>query len=796
MNRLELRTKKFDSFIIAVAVVFFLIIGVVSGMLLDKRLNENVSRRAVSELSTTAKEQAQLVEREIERQFIPLEFLAAYLSDGNAFLSEESRDMMDTLVETNTWCTVGYADLEGNATSYEGKSLGNIGQRAYFKEIADGSETQKVEYLSSTNIIAEPRFLFSVPVYEDGAITAVLFASKEVSVMEPILLSNGSAEENARVFVISEDGTILCANNTGHNHIAGDNFYSFHEQSGYTEGLSAEELRASIKEKAPKYFTCTHDVTEIISCCPTQKNNWAIIAAADKNALEIQYGANLKSVRIQVAVIMIAYGVLISFIVISGSLFLKKLLRVEREFRFEKTRNDIMMNEMGCELFIYDIHTKTITTDGVLHEKYGFDFEIPFQKIIEQQHAIHPEFNFERIQKAFTRAIATGEKQEIVFMLSFERELRWVKLTLIPYSVSGEKPTHVFGSFLNVSEEHEKFEKNAELLTNMPGGFHRCYLSGPIHVEYISNGLCELLGYTKDELDSIMVDGNYALAIYEEDRDRFDEFANRLASSPGVEVCEYRMMRKDGSLVSVSDTMESILAITGIMYGYSVVYDISSLASEIETLTDELEDAKVKNSLSQMQPHFLYNTLASIREIILVDPEYASELIVDFTTHLRACIKTMSSNDLIPFGQELDNIKAYANIEKMRLGEKLKVEYNISFDDFMIVPLSIQPIVENAIRHGIYERGAKGGTVSISAYRNDEEYVVCVKDDGIGFDYEKIKADVESGKRDSTGISSLVFRLEKMLDAKVEIISRIGCGTEVTVRVPMDKKISGGGENK
>ena len=381
-------------------------------------------------------------------------------------------------------------------------------------------------------------------------------------------------------------------------------------------------------------------------------------------------------------------------------------------------------------------------------------------------------------------------------MLSFEKELRWIKLTLIPHSVSGEKPTHVFGSFLNVSEEHEKFEKNAELLTNMPGGFHRCYLSDPIHVEYISNGLCELLGYTKDELDSIMVDGNYALAIYEEDRDRFDEFAYRLASRPGVEVCEYRMIRKDGTLVSVSDTMESILASTGIMYGYSVVYDITSLASEIETLTDELEDAKVKNSLSQMQPHFLYNTLASIREIILVDPEYASELIVDFTTHLRACIKTMSSNDLVPFCQELDNIKAYANIEKMRLGEKLKVEYSVACDDFMIVPLSIQPLVENAIRHGIYERGAKGGVVSISAYRNGEEYVVCVKDDGIGFDYEKMKAEVESGKRDSTGISSLVFRLEKMLNAKVEIISRIGCGTEVTVRVPMDKKISGGDEEK
>ncbi len=363
MKRLKSNAIKFDVFIITFSVIFFFVIGIASGVVLDKRLNENVSRRAVSELSTTAKEQAQLVEREIERQFIPLNFLAAYLGDGNAFITKETQNMIDTLVETNTWCTVGYADLEGNTISYEGENLGNISQRAYFREIADGSETQKVEYLSSTNMIAEPRFLFSVPVYEDGSITAVLFASKETSVMEPILLSNDNAENNARVFVISEDGTILCANNTGHNHIAGDNFYSFHEQSGYTEGLSAEELRASIKEKAPKNFTCTHDVTEIISCCPMQKNNWAIIASADKNALEVQYGANLKSVRIQVAVIMIAYGVLISFIMIQSFHRLSAgidAIRLVGEFQYPEEALEYAKNNT-VELAILDISMPGMT---------------------------------------------------------------------------------------------------------------------------------------------------------------------------------------------------------------------------------------------------------------------------------------------------------------------------------------------------------------------------------------------------------------------------------------------------
>ncbi|MCQ2512725.1 MAG: histidine kinase [Lachnospiraceae bacterium] len=796
MNKLRLMTKKFNFFIIAVAVVFFLIIGVISGMVLDKQINENMFRRTVSELNAMAKKQKRLVEHEIERQFISLEYLSANLRNNDVFVSEKTRSMINTLVEINKWCTVGYADLEGNTISYKGENLGNIGQRAYFKEIVDGSQIRKADYLSSTNMVEEPRFLFSVPVYKDGVVTAVLFASKEVSVMEPILLSNDNAADNANVFLVSGDGTILCANSTRYNYAVGDDYYSFLEKNGFAEDYFKDELLTSIREKKSGVFTYNHGIAEIISCCPIEINDWVIIVTADQKALEVQYGVNLKTIRKQVAIIMIAYGALLFFVLISGSFFLRKLSKSEYEYRIEKIRNDIMMNEMGCELFTYDIRTKAITTEGVLHEKYGFDFEIPINQLIEKQRPLHPECNFDRIMNAFKRAINTRENQEVEFMLLFERELRWIKLTLIPYSISGRKMTHVLGSFLNVSEEHTEFEKDAELLANMPGGFHRCYLSDPIHVEYISNGLCELLGYTKDELDSIMVDGNYALAIYEEDRGRFDQFAYRLANKPGVDICEYRMMRKDGSLVSVSDTMESILANNGIMYGYSVVYDISSLTSEIETLTDELENAKVKNSLSQMQPHFLYNALASIREIILVDPEYASELIVDFTTHLRACIKTMSSNNLIPFRQELDNIKAYVNIEKMRLGEKLKVEYNVACDDFMIVPLSIQPIVENAVRHGIYERGAKGGTVSISVYRNNEEYVVCVKDDGIGFDYEKMKEEVESGKRDSTGISSLVFRLEKMLKAKLEIMSAIGCGTEVTVRIPVVKNILEGDEEK
>lgn len=221
------------------------------------------------------------------------------------------------------------------------------------------------------------------------------------------------------------------------------------------------------------------------------------------------------------------------------------------------------------------------------------------------------------------------------------------------------------------------------------------------------------------------------------------------------------------------------------VHAFCIIHDITETYNnekELKTLVSELREAKIKNSTSQMQPHFLYNALASIREIILDDPQYASDLVYDFTTYLRACIRSMSNDNFVTFRQELDNIQAYVNIEKMRFGDKLKIEMDIEESDFKIVPLSIQPLVENAIRHGIYQRGSAGGTVTVKTFRDGDKVVIQVIDDGVGFDCKKVEEEIKSGERDSSGIENVKFRLGKMMNAKVEIESEPDKGTVVTVR--------------
>lgn len=208
-------------------------------------------------------------------------------------------------------------------------------------------------------------------------------------------------------------------------------------------------------------------------------------------------------------------------------------------------------------------------------------------------------------------------------------------------------------------------------------------------------------------------------------------------------------------------------------------------------LLSELKQAQILNATRQMQPHFIYNALGSIREIVLENPEEGAELIYSFTQFLRACLKSMTSNEMIPFEQEIKNIDAYINIEKMRLGEKLHIVYDIKENKFLIIPLGIQPLVENAIRHGICKKRGKTGTVVIRSFRNAESYVIEVEDDGIGFDVERTRTRIENHEQDSIGIQNLIMRFKEQLDAEVEILSEAGKGTLVRVKIPEKKEIAG-----
>ena len=183
--------------------------------------------------------------------------------------------------------------------------------------------------------------------------------------------------------------------------------------------------------------------------------------------------------------------------------------------------------------------------------------------------------------------------------------------------------------------------------------------------------------------------------------------------------------------------------------------------------------------LSQINPHFVYNTLSTIAAMCDVSPNQAKYLTIDFSRYLRQNLSTLSYDKTISFDQELSHVECYLKIEKARFRERLNVIYSIQCKDFELPPLSVQPLVENAVKHGITKK-AEGGTIKISTYSNDTHYIVEIIDDGIGFDYESAEMHV--------GIENVRGRIMAMCKGELSIKSTVGVGTRVTIEIPKNKK--------
>ena len=199
-------------------------------------------------------------------------------------------------------------------------------------------------------------------------------------------------------------------------------------------------------------------------------------------------------------------------------------------------------------------------------------------------------------------------------------------------------------------------------------------------------------------------------------------------------------------------------------------------------LEKELEDSRIAILLSQMQPHFIHNILNVIYYLIGKDPAAAQSAVSKFSDHLRNNLEAISQTELITFRQELDHIHTYLELEQIRFGEELSVVYDIEEDSFLLPILSIQPLVENAVKHGLAKKRG-GGVVTISSQQTETAYRITVSDTGVGFDVDHY---MDDGKV-HVGLINVRQRLASRMNATVDVDSTPGNGTTVTVTIPREK---------
>ena len=227
-------------------------------------------------------------------------------------------------------------------------------------------------------------------------------------------------------------------------------------------------------------------------------------------------------------------------------------------------------------------------------------------------------------------------------------------------------------------------------------------------------------------------------------------------------------------------TFTDVAALLDISTVLSAVSMFGLIISEqiAQNLRQQQEIARQQASVNvlQMRPHFIYNTMMSIYYLIAQDTEKAQQITLDFSAYLRKNFTALAKEDAVPFDEELEHTRAYLSIEQTRFEDNLFVEFDTPHTSFRIPPLTLQPIVENAVKHGL-DPELSPLHVTIKTRHTENGSVITVEDTGPGF-----------GENDNdephVALANIQKRLQMMCDGKLEIAQRKEGGTAVTVWIP------------
>jgi hypothetical protein len=219
---------------------------------------------------------------------------------------------------------------------------------------------------------------------------------------------------------------------------------------------------------------------------------------------------------------------------------------------------------------------------------------------------------------------------------------------------------------------------------------------------------------------------------------------------------------------------------------FDISYVLSALAMYSFILSDQIEQdlhnqreiahERASVMVLQMRPHFIYNTLMSIHSLCSLDPRKAQQITMDFTNYLRKNFTAVASDSTIPFSTELEHTRAYLAVEQAQYDDMLVVDYDTPFTRFRLPPLTLQPIVENAVKHGM-DLDSEPLRISIRTRRTESGTEIIVEDNGCGFDPAETK---ESG----IALKNIRQRLKMMCGGNMTITPNEGGGTVVTVTIP------------
>jgi len=230
----------------------------------------------------------------------------------------------------------------------------------------------------------------------------------------------------------------------------------------------------------------------------------------------------------------------------------------------------------------------------------------------------------------------------------------------------------------------------------------------------------------------------------------------------------------------VGDSLQPVTFLTLAVILSSSFYYVWLHLQFVHTHEQELKAGqRIQIMMSQIQPHFLFNSLEVIRRLYRKDPKKADTALLKFERYLRVNMDSLTQEGLIPFRTELEHTRTYLELEQLRFPDELHIVYDLQCTEFSLPPLTLQPLAENAVRHGVREKASGEGTVTIAAREYGDRYEISVTDDGNGFDPDAVPGDDHS----HIGLNNVRERL-RYAGANLRIGAGPEGGTEAVIIIP------------
>ncbi|MFF2888208.1 histidine kinase [Paenibacillus sp. NPDC057967] len=206
---------------------------------------------------------------------------------------------------------------------------------------------------------------------------------------------------------------------------------------------------------------------------------------------------------------------------------------------------------------------------------------------------------------------------------------------------------------------------------------------------------------------------------------------------------------------------------------------------EMKQLAESAATSNIAMLQAEIKPHFLYNTLNTALSLTLEEPQKAHDLLLKLSSYLRNSFQMKDTSKFIGLSEEIELVKSYLYIEKARFGHRLQIEYDIDDSlDITVPPLIIQPIMENAVKHGVTQK-QEGGKVKLTARADNGYLIIIVEDNGAGMALERAETLLRSDARLSgMALMNIHQRLLLIYGQGLNIWSELGKGTRVEIRIP------------